>query len=103
MLQLVDVVDVLDYTVNSALEPFNVNVVVADFSLIFLDQTEHGLLFGSQVVHGETKLGVSDVESTQLVIHIISLIFKFVDFGFSWRDIPLQVLDLVIKNELELF
>lgn len=56
MLQLINVVDVLHYTVDSALEAFDFNVVVSDLRLVFLDQAQHGLLFGPQIVHCETQL-----------------------------------------------
>jgi hypothetical protein len=39
----------------------------------------------------------------QLLIHLVSFSLESCDFKFSWSNISLKILNLVIKYELELF
>lgn len=61
------------------------------------------LLSHSQVVDNECQVLVDSVEVLELLTHLIRLLIELLNLDFSRPNISLQLLDLVIKYELELF
>jgi len=95
------VINVLYDPVNSIFETLNVDFVFADLGTTVFNQFLHLLLAFTKLIDCETKLTVDRVECAKLVVHLICLLFEFSDFSFSRSNVSLQLLNLVIKNELE--
>ena len=102
-LQLVKVIDVLSDPVDGILEALDFNLVSSNLCSVLLDEFLHMLLTSSQVIDNVTQIGVDLVELSQVLVHIIGFFLQSGNFHTSWSNISLELLDLVIKHELELF
>jgi hypothetical protein len=103
MLELIDIINILNDPVHSRFKALDVNVIFTDSGARCFNQLQHFFLSSPQIIHSEPKLTVHNIESFELVVHIIRLFFKFIDFGFSRRDVSFQVFDSVVKHKFELF
>lgn len=101
-LELVVVVDVLRYPVDSIAVGADVSVVSADLGPRVRDLLLHLLLAVTVVVHCQTQAGVDLVEELELAVQIIGLFLELQDLVLLGSDIPLQVFDLVVEHKFEL-
>lgn len=101
-LQLVEVIDVLDNPVNGILEALDEDVVGSNLCSILLDKVLHMLLSCSELIDDVTKIGVDLVVMSQVLVHIVGLLLQSSDLHASWGNVSLQLLNFVIKDELEL-
>ena len=46
---------------------------------------------------------IDPVKMSELLSHLVSLLIELLDVKFSWSNISLQLLNLVIEHKLELF
>lgn len=81
----------------------DLEVLRTDVLSLLADLLVHGGLLLVQVLYHLTQSVVHCVEALELLIHILGLILHVLDFLFSGPDLALQLLDLVVKHELELF
>ena len=56
-----------------------------------------------QILNNQTQVHKDSLEVSLLLLHLIGLLLELVDSVASWPNITLQLLDFVIKYELELF
>jgi hypothetical protein len=61
------------------------------------------LLSGSEIIHNVPKVSINLVVMLQVFVHLICLLLESSDLHFPGRDISLQLLDLIVEHELELF
>ena len=61
-----------------------------------LDLVGQAFLSHSQIINNQSKVLVDSVEMLQLLSHFVSLFIELLDLKFSWSNISLQLLDLVI-------
>jgi hypothetical protein len=101
-LQLIEVINVLSDPVNSVLEALDFNIISSNLCSVFLDQLLHVLLTSSQVINNITKICVNLVKLSQVFVHVVGLFLQSSDLHSSWGNVSLELLDFVIKYELEL-
>jgi hypothetical protein len=92
----------LNYLVNHVFEALNVNIVSSNCSSAVLDELLHLFLSIAELLNGETKLTVNSVEGAKFVVHLVGLERQVLDICLSWRNVLLQLLNLVVKHKLEL-
>lgn len=98
----INVSDLLHNVVDRVLERLDVNFVLADLVAGRFNQSDHLVLPQTQVVHREPKGGVGNVESAQLIVHVIGCLFQLGNLLLPGLNVPLEFLDLVVEDKLEL-
>ena len=101
-LELVEVVNELDSPVDSVGESLDEDVVGSYLGPVLLDQLLHVLLPGPQVVYDVAEVGIDLVVVLKVLVHFIGLLLQTSDLHLPGRDVPLELLDLVVQHELEL-
>lgn len=67
------------------------------------DFVRETLLSHSQVIDNKCQVLVDSIEVLQFLAHLVRLLVELLNFDFSRPNISLELLDLIIKYELELF
>lgn len=67
--------------------------------LHFVSQT---FLSHSEIINDQGQVLIYPVEVFQLLTHFVGLLIQSLNFRFSWTNVSLKLLDLVIKYEFEL-
>ena len=75
-----------------------VNSVTASIVFIFKTSLSHG-----KIVHNQAQVSVNSSEMDNFTFHDSHLFVKLLDLNLTRSDVSLQLLDLVIKHEFELF
>ena len=101
--EVLEVIDVLHYPVDSIFESVDLVVVGSNLRSVFLDQVLHMLLPCSEVIDDVTQIGVNLVVLAQVVVHVVGFLLQSLDFHASWSDFSFELLDLVIEHKFELF
>ena len=60
------------------------------------------LLSHSQIIHDKCEVLIHTVEMLEFLTHLVSLLIQLLDLDFTGSNITLELLDLVVKDELEL-
>lgn len=102
ILQLVEIVNVLNDPVHSVLESLDEDVVGSDLRSVLLDQVLHMLLSRPEIINDVTQVCIDLIVMSQVLIHVFSFLLQTSDLHSSWSNVTLEVLDLVVKHELEL-
>jgi len=101
-LELLVVISVLDYPVDSILLLVDLVGVLADNGAVFGDLVSHQLLINAQVINLESSLGVGHVVLHELLIKLISSALKLSNFQFFRGDVSVQILNFEVEHELKL-
>lgn len=56
----------------------------------------------SQIVYNQCQVLVDSVEELELLSHLVGLFVQFLDLKLTWSDVSFELLNLVVKHELEL-
>tara|TARA_B110000285_G_C15035473_1_gene569004 strand:+ start:429 stop:938 length:510 start_codon:yes stop_codon:yes gene_type:complete len=102
-LELVKVINILSDPIDGILETFYKVIILSNLGFVLLDEFTHVFLSGSEIIDDITQVSVNLVVMFEVSVHIIGLFLQLGDFEASWSDISLELLDLVIEDELELF
>jgi len=101
-LKLLEISDVVKDLKNIVLELLLVSLLLIKVLSQVFDLGGQTLLSHSEIIHDKSKILIDSVEMLQLLPHDVGLLLELLNFNFSWADISLELLDFVIKNELEL-
>jgi len=101
-LKLLEISDVVKDLKNIVLELLLVSFLLVKVLSQVFDLGGQTLLSHSEIIHDKSKILIDSVEMLQLLPHDVGLLLELLNFNFSWADISLELLDFVIKNELEL-
>jgi len=101
-LKLLEISDVVKDLKNIVLELLLVSFLLIKVLSQVFDLGGQTLLSHSEIIHDKSKILIDSVEMLQLLPHDVGLLLELLNFNFSWADISLELLDFVIKNELEL-
>jgi len=99
----VDICNVLHDFIHCTLEALDLNIVLSNLGTGCFDQLKHLFLLHTKVIYSKAECAVRNVELAELIVHLLSGESQCVNLGFTRRDIPLKLFNLVIKHELELF
>ena len=102
-LELLMIIDVVSCPEDSILEAIDVLIIGPDDVLALLDQGLDLLLSSTEVLNHESKVGVLLVVLLKLFVHLLGASFQIVDGHLPWSDVLVELLDLEIKHEFELF
>jgi len=101
-LKLLEISDVVKDLKNIVLELLLVSFLLVKVLSQVFDLGGQTLLSHSEIIHDKSKILIDSVEMLQLLPHDVGLLLELLNFNFSRADISLELLDFVIKNELEL-
>jgi len=101
-LKLLEISDVVKDLKNIVLELLLVSLLLIKVLSQVFDLGGQTLLSHSEIINDKSKILIDSVEMLQLLPHDVGLLLELLNFNFSWADISLELLDFVIKNELEL-
>jgi len=101
-LKLLEISDVVKDLKNIVLELLLVSLLLIKVLSQVFDLGGQTLLSHSEIIHDKSKILIDSVEMLQLLPHDVGLLLELLNFNFSRADISLELLDFVIKNELEL-
>jgi len=60
------------------------------------------LLAHSQIIHDKCEILIHTVEVLELLTHLVGLLIQLLDLDLAGSNVTLELLDLVVKHELEL-
>jgi len=103
LLELIKVINVLNNPIDSILKLTYGNLVRPDLCSVLSDHVLHVLLSGLEIINDVTQVSVNSIIMLQVLVHVICLFLEPSDLLSSWCNVSLQLLDFVIKHELELF
>lgn len=102
-LELFKVGDVVEYLEHIILKFLLVTLLLVKLLSKVLNFSGETFLPHSEIINNQSQVLVDPIEVLQLLSHDIGLLLELLNFNFSWTDISLELLDLVIQDELELF
>ena len=92
----------MDGAIDCVSEALDENVISPYLGPILLDEFLHMFLPGPQVVYNITQVRVDLVVMLEVLIHFVSLLLETGDLHLSGCDVAFELLDFVVKHELEL-
>jgi hypothetical protein len=66
---------------------------------LFTDKPAHS---HPEILNDQAEVFLNATEMSLLLLHLVRLLFQFVDCSTSWPDVSPELLNFVVKNELEL-
>ena len=72
---------------------------LCDYLLLLVDLLLHTLLLEPKLADHKIKLSVALVVLFQLLVHLLDLLIHIGDLRLARRNLPLELLDLVIKDK----
>jgi len=99
--ELVVIVDTLSDIIHSFLVPLHVGLITAELRSWIRNSWLNLQLLRSLVINSQTKPRIKRIEMFKFPIELISLLLEFEDLILLRSDVPLEVLNLVIKHKLE--
>ena len=102
LLELLEVGNVMQ-----AFEDVVLELLLEAFLLIKLlpqvsDLISETLLAHSQIINNKCEVLIHTVEVLELLTHLVGLLIQLLDLDLAGSNVTLELLDLVVKNELEL-
>jgi hypothetical protein len=102
-LQLLKVGDVVENLKHIILEGFFVTLLLVKVLTKLLHLISKTFLTHSQIVNNQSQVLVDSVEELEFLAHFVGLLVELLDLKLSWPNVSLQLLNLVVEHELELF
>ena len=102
LLELLEVGNVME-----AFEDIVLELLLEAFLLIKLlsqvsDLVCETFLAHSQIIHNKCEVLIHTVEMLELLTHLVGLLVQLLDLDLTGSNVTLELLDLVVKHELEL-
>jgi len=100
-LELIEIVDVLYYPVDSSFECLDVAFILTDKDPIALVKLVHLLLFVFQLIDDKAKISVDFVVFLEAFIHLVGFKLEGHYFLFTRSNVAFKLLDLEVQHVLE--